>query len=384
MMSNLILRPSTFQTTVLKSVREGIEGKNQWLPVPIKAVRRYFGIGKQIYYLIGGDPGSGKSAFAHLIFILSAFKTWRLARDKGETDIDLKIFLRSMERPERFIVGKWVCLLLMLKYKILMDVNTLYTFGARRSAISEEIYQCIAECQEFVDDLFNSLTIISGAENPTGIYEHMRTVARDNGTIHEKEIAGNKKKVMTGYTPHNEHAVILYILDHIGKLTLEREFNRKANTDKMGEYLTTARDQWHFSPVVVSQFNRNLSDTGRRNSNSLFTPESSDFKDSGSMYEDCDVAISLFSPQRYHVSDYEGYQVQRFADKKGHNRLRIGTILKNSYGPDNINFAMQFIGENGYYRGLAHPEKFTKDDYLRINALDGLVKRRIEQHFDED
>lgn len=372
---------SHFQRYVLNKVRAGIEGKNQWLPVYIPSVRKYFGIGKQIYTLIGGDPGSGKSSFTHLLYVIGAYQEWKKRKDRGETDIDLKIYIRSMERPTDFLMGKWTCLLLMLKYKILIDVPTLYTFGSKKSAVSGEIYELIKSCQKYVDRMMETVTIIPGAENPTGIYKHMIEVARMQGTFTDRT-TDTKKRILTGYKPNHPYRITLYVLDHIGKLMQERDMNKKANIDKMGEYLTFARDMLEFSPVVVSQFNRNLAESGRRKSDFLFTPESSDFKDSGSMYEDADVALTLFSPQRYHVKDYEGYQVQRFNALEGHNQLRIGSILKNSYGPDNIHFGLQFVGENGYYRPLPSPKELDEAGYKKFVSLDGLIERRIKPIYD--
>ena len=80
------------------------------------------------------------------------------------------------------------------------------------------------------------------------------------------------------------------------------------------------------------------------------SPNLDDFKDSNGPVEDCDVALALFNPFRYKAFDdkgmYMGYDIRnRMLNERGFNRFRLLSILKNSYGGDDLTYGLKFLGE---------------------------------------
>lgn len=352
---------SPYFDEVLHQVDQGREGKNSWIPFPFDGMSERLGMKQSLYHLVGGEPGSGKSAFTDLVYVLHAYEWWK---KKGEKQgMDLEIYLRSMERSREYRVAKWVCWVLFRKYGILLSPKELLSWGPGDTKINEDVYEKIQQTRRFFDKMQDEvLTIIDGPKNPTGIRNHMQGIAERNGEIKKPN------EVEVNYYPDNEDNIVIYILDHIGALRSERGFGNKQNLDKMSEYMQTARDRFGFMTVAINQFNRSLGDSLRRKG--TVEPEKQDFKGSGNMYEDADAAVALFNPHEYHMDTNLGYQIGKFVTDEGFNRYRSAYILKNTYGADNVGFGLNFIGEIGHYRKLPKPKEMTPKKYRLFRTLE--------------
>lgn len=314
-----------YRDIVLEEIEKGRNGEVSTIPLIYDKLGKHIVIGKQLYTLIGGNSGTGKTSFTDNTYVLGPYDWYN--KNKDNTDIELKIIYRSMERPKSHKLGKWACSKLYTDYNMLFDVPTLYGWGTKKNHIQGEVYDKVCEVLDYFEKMEDVVEVIDGAENPTGIYTQLAKEAEQNGQI--VQVSQYEKK----YVPRNKKRITLVVLDHIGKLRRERGFSKKEGIDKMSEFLGTARDFFGFSPVVVSQFNRSLSDSQRAKNKEL-TPDPDDFKDTGNLYEDADIALALFNPYKFKIFDHMGYQIQKFVSKSGYNRFRSVTALKNSYGID--------------------------------------------------
>jgi hypothetical protein len=369
-------------------VDRGREGLNHWIPFPFDRFSKHVGITKRMYHLIGGDPGTGKSAFTHLCYITQPYNWWKNRKD--ETDMKLRIILRSMERSKEYTIAKWVCWRIYFKYGILLDVNDILSYGDSR--LGDEEYEMVCETRDYFEQMQEHVEIIDGLDNPTGIWKHLRGWAHQNGDTFRLKGGSQPQKYIERdggewinirslppdveidnrferiYVPDDEDLLTIFIIDHIGKVRRERGYTKKENLDKMSEYIAVARDRFGFIPVVVSQFNRSLSDSTRRSRLSV-APEKQDFKGTGNTYEDCDVAMGLFNPHEYQMEEFPdhnglpSYAIQNFVNQDGFNRFRSLHVLKNTYGIDNFDIGLNFIGEIGHFRELPRPENMTRDLY---------------------
>ena len=73
------------------------------------------------------------------------------------------------------------------------------------------------------------------------------------------------------------------------------------------------------------------------------------------------MVISLFNPFRFHSYDekgmYKGYNIRdRMVSPGGYNRYRLLSILKNSYGIDDVDYGLKFLGEVSTFMTLPRPE----------------------------
>lgn len=303
---------------------------------------------------------TGKTSFTDNTYVLGPYEWYK--KNKGNTDVELEIIYRSMERPKSHKLGKWACLKLFTDYNMMFDVPTLYGWGTRKNRVQGEVYEKVKEVLDYFNEMEDIVKVIDGAENPTGVYNHLAQTAEQNGKI--VQVSQYEKK----YIPKNNKKITLVVVDHIGKLKKERGFGKKETIDKMSEQLGAARDFFGFSPVVVSQFNRSLSDSQRARNKEL-TPDPDDFKDTSNIYEDADVALALFNPYKFKVFDHMGYEIPRFVSDKGYNRFRSVTTLKNSYGIDDFRIGYRFVGEVGLFQELVSADKMTPDFYEKSRNL---------------
>lgn len=346
---------------LLKDVDKGMLGKNLGIPTGFKELdKNTNGIQKSIYTLLGGNSGTGKTSYVDLAYVLNPYEYLL----NTETDYKLKIIYNSMERNTKYKLAKWTCLKLFKDKGLIIDVPTLFQWQGAKYSLNAELRELIAKCEEYFEKMSDTVTIYSGADNPTGIYHKAVNLAKEHGKVEKLSQYENK------YFPYNDNLITLIINDHVGKCKPEVNdgirLTEKALLDKHTEYMGILRDFYSMSIVDISQFNRSISNI-ERFKNKTVSPEPDDFKGSGDMYENADLVLALFNPYKLKIEDFLGYEINKFIAPNGENRFRSVSVLKNSYGADDIIIGMNFLGENGFFRELPnadyfkqHPDKYTK------------------------
>ena len=336
-------------------VDKGMEGRNGGIPMGFNRLNHYIGIRRSMYYLIGGLTGSGKTSFVDDAFILNPVD-WYIAQ-KGKSNIKLKIIYRSMERSRVYKIAKWVSRKIFLDHGISIPVPKLLGWNDRMNA---EEYALFSTYEDYIKQVESIVTIIDGKENPVGIAKDLKEYALENG--HIEQIDKYNKK----YIPNDENTITIVVIDHIGLLKAIKDYpNKKALIDKMSDELQYARDFYGFSPVVVSQFNRDISNPIRIKNGDV-EPQLEDFKDSGSTQEDADVVMALFDPMRYKVPDPSGYDTAKLVDAQGSKFFRSLRVIKNSYGTDDVRIGLAFYGEIGMFKELPKKKDMTDADYASV------------------
>lgn len=359
-----------------RAIDDGIEGKSVWVPIGFSKMGESVGIGQRIYTIIGGMSGTGKTAFTDLAYVLQPY-SWMKGNGE-ENNIQVRWLYFSMERSKVYKLAKWASIRLYTKYNILIDVPTLLGWGNRKNHISSELYEKISETYNVLDEMLDYVEIMDGGINPTGMYKAVNKYALAHGNIIENSYMTKDgvEKIKKIYKPNNDRLVTVIVIDHIGKSkgeTIEGTFyhpQTKPLLDKVSDYCGSEfRDFYGFSPVVVSQFNRGLEDTTRRTKTEM-SPLPSDFKSTGNLYEDADVALALYNPYKLGDNNNLGYNVQNFVNSAGYNRFRSCYVLKNSYGVDDIAYGYNFIGEIGMMKELPRADLISNyNQYAEIDAI---------------
>lgn len=133
----------------------------------------------------------------------------------------------------------------------------------------------------------------------------------------------------------------------------------------MSDELRYARDFFGYSPVVVSQFNRDISNPIRIKQGDV-EPNLEDFKESSQTQDDADVILALFDPMRYKVADPSGYDLNKLKDEFGAKYFRSVRLIKNSYGEDDIRIGLGFLGSVGMFKELPKRKDITDSDYQSV------------------
>jgi hypothetical protein len=338
-----------------KAVQEGIDGRNNGIPMGFDRLNRYVGIRKSMYTLIGGLTGSGKTSFVDDAFVLNPFD-WYISKE-NTTNIKLRIIYRSMERSRTYKIAKWVSRKIFLDQGVLIPVSKLLGWTAKMTKDEHDLFLMY---EDYIGKMEDVITIIDGPENAVGIAKELKAHALQNGVIEQLD-QYNKR-----YIPNDDNEVTLVIVDHIGLLkTTKDQPTKKQAIDKMSDELRYARDFYGYSPVVVSQFNRDISNIMRLKNGDV-EPRLEDFKESSSTQDDADVVLALFDPMRYKVADPSGYDLNKLTDEFGAKYFRSVRLIKNSYGEDDVRIGLGFLGQIGMFRELPRRSEITEADYKSV------------------
>lgn len=339
---------SQFFEEVNEEVVRGLNDLNCGLSMGFDRLNKYIGIRKRVMSLIFGAPGSGKSAFMHSAYILNPFES--IKRDN--INVKFKVILFSMERSRIYIIAKWISRKIFLDEQVLIPIPKLLGWWKKEKLTKDE-HDLFLSCKDYIDELEEYVDIIQGPQNPTGIFEYVKSYSKTTGYMEEIDEYNKVYMPKSGF----ENQIVIVAQDHLGLTKLERGCNNKKEAiDKLVEYNQIIRDRYSFIPVLVSQLNRNLSNPMFQNMSHV-EPTLDEVKESGAPGEASDVVLSLFDPRRYRTTD-SAYKVEKFVCKAtGGNYFRNTKILKNTYGEDSISVGMGFHGATGIFKELPKPFK---------------------------
>ena len=337
-------------------VEKGLEGKNGGIPMGFDRLSQYVGIRKGLFYLVGGLTGSGKTTFVDDAFVLNPYD-WSISEEGRKSGIKIRFWYRSMERSTTYKFAKWVSRKIFIDQGIIIPVNRLLGWTQKMTHDEHDLFLCY---EDYMKELQENIIIFPGAENPVGIAKDLKKYALTKGTIEEVD---EYNKV---YVPEDPNEITIVVIDHIGLLkTTKDQPTKKEAIDKMSSELQYARDFYGFSPVVVSQFNRSISNP-MRIKNGDVEPQLEDFAESSSTQNDADVIMALFDPLRYNVPDVSGYNLDKLRDEYGNKYFRSLRVIKNTYGADDLRVGLAFFGQIGMFKELKKRKDMTDADYADV------------------
>ena len=270
-----------------------------------------------------------------------------------------------MERSRTYKLAKWVSRRIFLDHGVIIPVGKMLGWNDKMTKDEHDLFLLY---EGYVEQMSDIITIIDGPENPIGIAKHLKANALKNGRIEEVD---EYNKI---YIPNDENLVTIVILDHISLLKTTKEHpTKKEVIDKMSDELRYARDFYGYSPVVVSQFNRSISNIQRLKSGDV-EPQLEDFAESSSTQNDADVVLGLFDPMRYKVADPSGYDLEKLKDQYGAKYFRSLRLIKNSYGSDDVRIGLGFMGQIGMFKELPKRKDITDADYENITNKSYFLK----------
>jgi len=337
-----------------KEVQDGIDGRNSGIPMGFNRLNRYIGIRKKIMFMIGGLTGSGKTSLVDDAFVLNPYD-WYI--NQKNPKVKLRIIYRSMERSRTYKLAKWVSRKIFLDEGYIIPVSKLMGWTDKLTSDEHDLF---LSYKDYIEEMDSVITIIDGPENSVGIAKELRNHAMKNGTIEQID---EYNKI---YIPNNDNEITIVVVDHIGLLKLTKDqSNKKQAIDQLSGDLRYARDFYGYTPVMISQFNRDISNPIRIKNGDV-EPQLDDFKDSSNPSEDSDVVLALFDPMRYKVEDPSGYDLDKLVDEYGSKYFRSLRVIKNSYGTDDVRIGLGFLGELGMFKELPRKKDITDSDYENV------------------
>jgi hypothetical protein len=296
-----------------------LEGQLNCIPSPFQRFSNDFiGIEQSCYYTITSFTKGGKSQFTSYTFIYKPLMFCYLS----QADIDLKILYFPLEETPERIMQRFISWLLFdfSKGKIRISPRDL---RSTTSAVSKDILEVIEspEIQDILRYFEEHVIFPEESGNPTGIYKYCKSYAEKNGTVYTKPIKYKnefgileEKQVFDRYEQNNPNEYRLVIVDTINLIDTEKGMNLKQSMDKLSEYCAKyLRNRYHYSPVIIQQ------QAFEQEGNEAFKlgrvrPSVAGLGDTKYTSRDSNVVLGLFSPFRFALKDYEGYDISKFKD----------------------------------------------------------------------
>lgn len=362
----------------LNEVKEGLKGKNHGLPIKLVKLSKFINnIQKKTYYVLGAQQKTGKTALADYLFILGPY----LINPKA----NVKYIYFSLEVDLIEKMAKYCAFFMDIKYGIFCDSNYILSRGdtplaPEHLALVEEIYN-----NELID-LFGKydergniikegkIIFFQDKMNPEGIRKYLLSYAKRNGEFITEQfkfedIAEEKTGTrIIGYKENDPDLYTFIITDHVGLLKRERGYNMKENIDKFSEHMVWFRNLCRFSPVAISQFNRDLGKVDRlKFSGEELQPTVEDFKNTGSLSEDASIVMALFNPTLLpHLKKHKNYDLKKIG--KGYRSLHILASRNTESG---VSISLHLDGKTGNFRELPN-----SDEHNKLEQVYEFVKNR--------
>lgn len=335
-----------------------INGNINSIPTPFKRFEEDFiGIERSCYYCITSYTKGAKTQFSSFVFIFHALL---YAYEHANTNITI-FYFNLEETPER-VMNRLMSYLLFKFDNIRISPRDLRS-TINTKPIPEEILQLLnTEKYKKVLSYFEEHIIFSSTSNPTGIYKECKSYAEKHGKTYstEKEITDEigfpkKIQVFERYEADDPNEYKLIYIDHIGLIDTERGMSLKQSMDKLSEYLAKyLRNRYNFTPVVIQQ--QSFESEGNESvALNRIRPSSSGLGDSKYIARDCNILLGLFSPERFNLKSYLGYDITIFKDN-----IRFLEVCINRDGNMGGIVALYFDGVTCNFEELPQPNNTTE------------------------
>jgi hypothetical protein len=341
-----------------------LQGLVNSIPSPFARFSEDFvGIEQSCYYAVTSFTKGAKSQLTSYLFIYNTL----LYCYYNNKNIKVKIIYFPLEETPERILQRFISYLLFIKSdkKIRVAPRDL---RSTTEAVSEDILKYIEdpEISDILKYFEENVIFPQDCNNPTGIYKWCKQYAEDNGTVYTKP--GKYKnefgetvdtQVFDRYEQNDPNEYRLIIIDTINLIDTERGMSLKESMDKLSEYLAKyLRNRYHYSPVVIQQqaFSGESNDAVKLG---RISPSISNLGDSKYISRDANIVLGLFSPFKFSLREYYGYDITKFKDN-----IRFLEVLVNRDGAMGGICPLYFDGATCFFKELPKP-----NDTVELNKI---------------
>ena len=311
------------------------------------------GISNGEYILLIGATGTSKTRICLRLFVLDVVD---FVKNNIHNNIDVEIAYFSLELSAVRIYLNIICALLHEKtgndYCIDYFENKL-----EDNKLTEHIYEEIRIIQDELNFLDTKLTVYDNYFQPKTIYN----------VIHKEILLKNGIFVNNIYTKHNENKQVIIIIDTINALRAELGKSEYDCIKNFSEEICKQRLKMQFDCTIICVQQTDKSSTTVLFNNKgekvedKFTPKLENLAKVKTTPDDASLVLSIFSPFRYDIQHYEGYNINDFG-----NDFRYLKILKNTNGDENIGKAVKINNPHLFIKELPLAKELNQQKTKRL------------------
>ena len=332
------------------------------------------GIVPGVLYKITSHTGMSKTQFTKFAFVFKPIEFCIKYK------IPFTVIYIALEESKEEFIDTLFLYILRTKYNLVIDRFKLN--GTKSMLLSENEITLINKASEDVKEYMQYIHIIDDIYKPTKLFEEVKNIAEEYGKFESHvDFRGNEFEV---FVPSLYNHKFLVITDHIS--LLEEEYNEdtksvlnlhktmsKWHTDYLMKIITK---RWKFTSAVVQQQSlesakEQFTSKGDSVINKVI-PSIDGLADNKTISRDDYVTLGLFSPERYQIENFRGFNIMNPLGKidpfLGDN-FRSLHILKARFGIPNKVVPLYFDGSYNHFEELPVPipaNKTTLDKYYKM------------------
>ena len=320
-------------------IERGRKGENSSLPIGLPKLEGYIeGLSQGSHILIGAGSGTGKTTFLLYSFIYKPI----MEMDK-EKDVHYLMF--NLEMGEEQILAKLLSIYIYEKYGVAISFKEMFSRG-RDTVLSDENYYLIQECRPILELFRDRITFIPDPLNAEAfdkrVIEWLKRFGKFDGNT---------------YALYNPKQILSVVIDHMSLIRPINGRSKKDEMDLISNHGVSFRNKCKVTNIFLMQLNRNQYGSERLKNENLREPDESDLKDSGTMMEDCHIALLMFSPVKAKLGSHRGYDISELGGN-----YRSVKCVKNRFGTADIAVGLGFYGNIGVFKELPKASEITSYD----------------------
>lgn len=351
----------------LKKRRKRIlEGKINCIPLSFSRLRAWLpGIEKKRYNIITANQKVGKSKLADYILVYEPF--FYVLEHPEQVRLNILYFTLEMGKEEKFY--EFLCHLLFRLDNIRISPTDLKSTSADRP-VPENVIELLEseKYQRYIDKFKETVIYIDHERNPTGIQKYIWNYMLERGKFHYK--TSKRKNADTGivedtqvidyYEPDDPEGYVLTILDNYSNLSSENGLNKMQTIEKMSKYAIQLRDIFELNFTAIQHQAQAQEGIENQKLNKMM-PSSDGLADCKTTTRDANLVLGLYSPYKYGLREYEGYDITQFK-----NNIRFMQVIEDrDNGAGGQICPLFFDGAVSVYRELPLPnDKNALTEYV--------------------
>jgi hypothetical protein len=354
-----------------------LKGNINSLPPPFpRFANDFIGFEQGTYLGITSFTKGSKTQFTlHLLFE-SLYYTYH-----NKNKARLKVFYYPLEETPERILHRFMSWILFKEEGIRIAPRDLRS-SRNEYPLDLNIIELFKTKYKDYLDYFNQVFVFSTTSNPTGIYKECKRYAEENGICHMKGAKYKNEigelvdtKILDWYEQNDPSEYRIIVIDHIGLIDTERGMSLKQSIDKASEYCAKElRNKYNFIPIVIQQQSSEIENNDSFKLGRI-RPSGQGLSDSKYTQRDCNILMGLFSPFKFGLREYLGYDITKFKDS-----IRFLEILVNRDAEMGGIIALFFDGATCTFKELPKPDD-TENIQKVYQLLDNMRNTNNSKNF---
>lgn len=359
-----------------------IEGKYNCIPFPFPRFKSLFpGVEQEKFIVITANQKIGKSKFTDFLLVYEP-----LFFSMERPELKVKILYFTLEMSPSAKRDEFYCHLLYRLDGIRVSPTDLRSTDID-NPIDEHILELLSSerYRPYIEKFNEMVEFIDEDKNPTGINRRCRDYALAHGHLNFKDIEvtdpltnnTTTRQIIDSdnpYTPDDPEEYRIVIVDNASNLALESGMKKMENIDKLAKYGITLRNQLKYIFVLIQHQAQAQEGIENQKLNRI-KPSSDGLADCKTTTRDANFVLGLYSPYKYGLREYEGYDITKFG-----NRIRFMEVIEDrDYGANNHICPLFFDGAVSTFAELPKPnDKIGLEKvYAYINSLEQPKKNGV-------